>query len=97
MACSVVGGTAGVLGGGKFENGAVTAAFGYLFNECVYPGGGCSLLELDPPIESVCPECGLTVGVLRRHQGRRQRDQGSVRGKGIGRGYTSYQEVVCAD
>lgn len=29
---SVVGGTASVLGGGKFENGATTAAFGYLFN-----------------------------------------------------------------
>ncbi|SFV02101.1 RHS repeat-associated core domain-containing protein [Polaromonas sp. YR568] len=30
---AIVGGTASVLGGGKFENGAVTAAFGYLFNE----------------------------------------------------------------
>jgi hypothetical protein len=30
---SVVGGTASVLGGGKFANGAQTAAFGYLFNE----------------------------------------------------------------
>ncbi|MDD5330561.1 MAG: hypothetical protein PHX38_11175, partial [Sulfuricella sp.] len=29
---TVVGGTASVLGGGKFENGATTAAFGYLFN-----------------------------------------------------------------
>ena len=29
---AVVGGTASVLGGGKFENGAVTAAFGYMFN-----------------------------------------------------------------
>lgn len=28
-----VGGLAAVAGGGKFENGAVTAAFGYLFNE----------------------------------------------------------------
>jgi len=32
IAASVVGGTASVLGGGKFANGAVTAAFGYLFN-----------------------------------------------------------------
>jgi RHS repeat-associated protein len=30
---SVVGGTASVLGGGKFANGAETAAFGYLFND----------------------------------------------------------------
>lgn len=29
----VVGGTGSVLGGGKFQNGAVTAAFGYLFNQ----------------------------------------------------------------
>ncbi len=29
---AVVGGTASVLGGGKFANGAQTAAFGYLFN-----------------------------------------------------------------
>jgi RHS repeat-associated protein len=30
---SVVGGTASVLGGGKFENGAQTGAFGYLMNQ----------------------------------------------------------------
>ena len=30
---SVAGGTASVLGGGKFANGAVTAAFGYVFNQ----------------------------------------------------------------
>jgi hypothetical protein len=30
---SVVGGFASVLGGGKFANGAVTGAFGYLFNQ----------------------------------------------------------------
>ncbi|MRR58960.1 MAG: hypothetical protein EG824_12215, partial [Deltaproteobacteria bacterium] len=30
---SVVGGTASVLGGGRFANGAVTSAFGYLFNQ----------------------------------------------------------------
>jgi hypothetical protein len=29
----VIGGAASVAGGGKFANGAVTAAFGYLFNE----------------------------------------------------------------
>jgi YD repeat-containing protein len=31
-ASAIVGGLASVAGGGKFENGAVTAAFGYLFN-----------------------------------------------------------------
>jgi hypothetical protein len=32
VATSVLGGLASVAGGGKFANGAVTAAFGYLFN-----------------------------------------------------------------
>ena len=34
----VVGGTTSVLGGGKFENGATTAAFGYLFNQLGHCG-----------------------------------------------------------
>lgn len=29
---STVGGTASIIGGGKFANGAQTAAFGYMFN-----------------------------------------------------------------
>lgn len=33
---AVVGGTASVLGGGKFENGAMTAAFGYLFSQLAH-------------------------------------------------------------
>lgn len=32
----VVGGVGSKLAGGKFENGAVTAAFAYLFNECLH-------------------------------------------------------------
>jgi hypothetical protein len=32
----VIGGTASVLGGGEFANGAKTAAFGYLFNELAH-------------------------------------------------------------
>lgn len=35
---TTVGGTASVLGGGKFANGATTAAFGYLFNFCAHNG-----------------------------------------------------------
>jgi len=34
---TVIGGTASVLGGGKFENGAATGAFGYLFNSLAHP------------------------------------------------------------
>lgn len=32
----VIGGTASELGGGKFANGAVTGAFGYLFNQVLH-------------------------------------------------------------
>lgn len=42
VASAVTGGTGSVLGGGKFENGASTAAFGYLFkcllHECLAQG-----------------------------------------------------------
>jgi RHS repeat-associated protein len=34
LLASIVGGTASVVGGGKFANGAVQGAFTYLFNEC---------------------------------------------------------------
>lgn len=34
VAAVVAGGTASVIGGGKFANGAITSAFGYLFNHC---------------------------------------------------------------
>jgi hypothetical protein len=35
---AAIGGLASVAGGGKFGNGAVTAAFGYLFNELSHEG-----------------------------------------------------------
>jgi len=37
IAAAVVGGTASKLGGGKFSNGATTAAFVHLFNEQLHP------------------------------------------------------------
>jgi hypothetical protein len=37
---AVIGGTASVLGGGKFANGAQTAAFGYLFNSLAHAWAG---------------------------------------------------------
>lgn len=36
VARMVVGGTASVIGGGKFENGAITAAYGYSFNKSLH-------------------------------------------------------------
>jgi hypothetical protein len=41
VASAVIGGTASVMGGGKFANGAQTGAFGYLFNYCAH-GGQCT-------------------------------------------------------
>ena len=36
MAASVAGGIGAELGGGKFANGAVTGAFGYIFNKLLH-------------------------------------------------------------
>jgi RHS repeat-associated protein len=41
VANTTLGGGAAVLGGGKFENGAITGAFGYLFNACGSDPNGC--------------------------------------------------------
>jgi len=38
VATVVAGGVGSVIAGGKFENGATTAAFGYLFNELLHSG-----------------------------------------------------------
>jgi hypothetical protein len=38
MLNSTLGGLASIAGGGKFANGAVTAAFGYLFNQAGHDG-----------------------------------------------------------
>jgi hypothetical protein len=44
-----LGGGAAVLGGGKFENGAITGAFGYLFNDMMEHGSGCTMCHGDGP------------------------------------------------
>jgi RHS repeat-associated protein len=38
---AVLGGAASVVGGGKFANGAITGAFGYMFNACGADPNGC--------------------------------------------------------
>lgn len=53
VAATITGGTVSVIGGGKFSNGAVTAAMGYLFNRCVSKFG-CSFMKMgsiDPKTE----------------------------------------------
>jgi hypothetical protein len=55
IATSVVGGVASVAGGGKFANGAVTAAFGYLFNEVALSCRGI------PAVQGTSSHCGLFV------------------------------------
>lgn len=49
---SIVGGTASVLGGGKFSNGAATGAFSYLFNDRKHPDSDCGakLESVDNPL-----------------------------------------------
>lgn len=42
LVSSVVGGTASVLGGGKFSNGALTGAFSYLCNRCAHMTVACA-------------------------------------------------------
>lgn len=61
FATIVAGGTVSVLGGGKFANGATTAAFGYLYN-CLESGECQALWEKrygNQAIEPVCPECWM--------------------------------------
>jgi hypothetical protein len=41
VASAVLGGVGSVAGGGKFANGAVTGAFGYMFNACGADPHGC--------------------------------------------------------
>jgi hypothetical protein len=45
VASTVLGGTASVAGGGTFANGAITGAFGYMFNYCAGHPGNCSVGE----------------------------------------------------
>jgi RHS repeat-associated protein len=46
----LVGGFASVAGGAKFENGAITAAFGYLFNACAHVSA-CTQAEIESGAE----------------------------------------------
>jgi RHS repeat-associated protein len=60
MTEAAVGGLASVAGGGKFANGAVTAAFGYLFNSELHVGVGGELGDLSgehdyTTTNAVCP------------------------------------------
>ena len=69
VARSIIGGTASVLGGGKFANGAMTGAFGYLFNCGAHPGS-CMRSKDDPQTKTSLyheyeldrPVCDLASG-----------------------------------
>ena len=59
-----IGGLASVAGGGKFGNGAVTAAFAYLFNEmahCNRDPMGCPG-PIGPPMNWGVAPIGLGIG-----------------------------------
>lgn len=53
VATSAVGGTISVIGGGKFANGASTAAFGYLFNQAAHGKPPYETRELAPQAEAL--------------------------------------------
>jgi RHS repeat-associated protein len=54
MRAAVIGGTVSVIGGGKFANGARTAAYQYLFNKCAH--GSCTKEDI-PDIRKRMVEC----------------------------------------
>jgi RHS repeat-associated protein len=56
----IAGGTASVIGGGKFANGAYQAAFGYLFN-CMQTGNGCGSSPEEPQGPTLEPMRALTT------------------------------------
>ncbi|WP_419590364.1 hypothetical protein, partial [Thiolapillus sp.] len=51
-ASAIIGGTASTLSGGKFANGALSGAFGYLFNQEAHNYSECQTCD-DPPLEDV--------------------------------------------
>jgi hypothetical protein len=65
----VLGGFASVAGGGKFANGAITGAFGYLYNEC--GNGGCTGARYvydEPALPESPPDVDLNYEVKRAQQ-----------------------------
>lgn len=60
---AAIGGTASVLGGGKFANGARTAAYGYLFN-CLGHPGACTKAD-QPAIRQAAANCDGDMACIR--------------------------------
>jgi hypothetical protein len=57
LASAVFGGLASVAGGGKFENGAITGAFGYLFT----PGGAAPTQQSEDPGAGYAMDAGAAT------------------------------------
>jgi hypothetical protein len=86
---AAVGGTGSVLGGGKFENGAITGAFGYLFNHYLshLTGQMKSFYDnYDEPITNaeaingICHDCILAIAVKESGYGESRAAQPSPQG-----------------
>ena len=56
-ASSILGGLGSVAGGGKFGNGAVTAAFGYLFNALAHEGAAAARRQVAGQQLAYCVPC----------------------------------------
>ena len=61
---AVAGGVGSMLGGGKFESGAVTGAFSYLFN-CLSHPGTCTKAD-QPEIRKAAATCGNDSPCIQR-------------------------------
>jgi len=59
VTATTVGGTASVIGGGRFANGAMTAAYGYLYNHNGSDGSDSSKKFADPMLEIAYEAAGL--------------------------------------
>jgi RHS repeat-associated protein len=59
----VAGGVGSVIAGGKFENGAKTAAYGYLFNYCLSSTTGCWVQKGMNALKIAGGSAGFAVGV----------------------------------
>jgi hypothetical protein len=64
VASAIVGGLASVASGGKFANGAVTAAFGYLFNQVKYEPGKGDPFAMTPEFQRIFAGTRLETEII---------------------------------
>lgn len=86
LASAVIGGTASEIGGGKFANGAVTGAFGHLFNKCYH--GACDS-ELEQAMYDWWPGYKFGTGISNVMDGGEMTGWEMLDGASVGLGSTA--------